>query len=240
MGSGTNVAKEASDIVLLDDAFPSIVKGIKWGRSLYKNIQSFLAFQLTVNIALCLTAIFGPLIGVESPFSIIEILYINLVMDALGALALASEPAMDNVLNEKPRDNNEFIINKSMIKFIVSSGLTLFGLMLILILVPTNIGANVLFAVFMTFNWMNLFRARQFGKDINMFSTRNKLFILVSIGILIANILIVQFGGSIFGTEALSFIQWLKVYCLSLTGVLFAEFIEQTCIKVTKRLSGDS
>jgi Ca2+-transporting ATPase len=92
MGSGTSVAKEASDIVLLDDAFPSIVKGIKWGRSLYKNIQSFLAFQLTVNVALCLTALMGPILGIDSPFSVIEILYVNLVMDALGALALASEP----------------------------------------------------------------------------------------------------------------------------------------------------
>lgn len=229
MGAGTSVAKEASDIVLLDNAFPSIVKGIKWGRSLYKNIQSFLAFQLTVNIALCLTAIFGPIIGVESPFGIIEILYINLVMDALGALALASEPAMDQVLNEKPRDNKEFIINKTMMKFIGSSGLVLFGLMVGLILFPMNLGATGLFAVFMTFNWMNLFRARSFGKSIGAFSdlSRNKLFIVVSLGILIANTLIVQFGGSIFGTEALSLLQWIEVYGISFVAVLISSVVNK-------------
>lgn len=229
MGAGTSVAKEASDIVLLDNAFPSIVKGIKWGRSLYKNIQSFLAFQLTVNIALCLTAIFGPLIGIESPFGIIEILYINLVMDALGALALASEPAMDQVLNEKPRDNKEFIINKTMMKFIGSSGFVLFGLMIALILFPLNLGATGLFAVFMTFNWMNLFRARSFGKSIGAFTSlsRNKLFIVVSLGILIANTLIVQFGGSVFGTEALSLLQWAEVYGISLVAVLVSSVVNK-------------
>lgn len=229
MGAGTSVAKEASDIVLLDNAFPSIVKGIKWGRSLYKNIQSFLAFQLTVNIALCLTAIFGPIIGVESPFGIIEILYINLVMDALGALALASEPAMDQVLNEKPRDNKEFIINKTMMKFIGSSGFVLFGLMIALILFPLNLGTTGLFAVFMTFNWMNLFRARSFGKSIGAFTSlsRNKLFIVVSLGILIANTLIVQFGGSIFGTEALSLLQWAEVYGISLVAVLVSSAVNK-------------
>lgn len=229
MGAGTSVAKEASDIVLLDNAFPSIVKGIKWGRSLYKNIQSFLAFQLTVNVALCLTAIVGPLIGVESPFGIIEILYINLVMDALGALALASEPAMDNVLNDKPRDNKEFIISKNMLKFIGSSGLVLFFLMVGLIFVPLNLGETGLFAVFMTYNWMNLFRARSFGKNIGAFASlsRNKLFILVSAGILIANILIVQFGGSIFGTEALNVLQWLEVCGISLGAILLSSYINK-------------
>lgn len=235
MGAGTSVAKEASDIVLLDNAFPSIVKGIKWGRSLYKNIQSFLAFQLTVNVALCLTAILGPILGMKSPFGVIEILYINLVMDALGALALASEPAMDNVLKEKPRDNKEFIINRPMLKFILSSGLVLLALMLFLMYDPLGLGATGLFAVFMTFNWMNLFRARSFGKDISAFSglKRNKLFILVSLSILVANTLIVQFGGNIFGTVALSLKQWEIVYCLSLMATFIAGFINSTTVKVT-------
>lgn len=227
MGSGTSVAKEASDIVLLDDAFPSIVKGIKWGRSLYKNIQSFLAFQLTVNVALCLTALMGPLLGIDSPFSVIEILYVNLVMDALGALALASEPAMDKVLNEKPRNNKEFIINRSMINMILSTGIPLFLTMMIMIL-DTSKGWNIfstgetgLFATFMTINWMNLFRARSFGKGIGVFSSlgRNKLFLGVSISILVMNILIVQFGGSIFGTNGLDLLQWMEVGILSLVVI---------------------
>lgn len=227
MGSGTSVAKEASDIVLLDDAFPSIVKGIKWGRSLYKNIQSFLAFQLTVNVALCLTALMGPLLGIDSPFSVIEILYVNLVMDALGALALASEPAMDKVLDERPRNNKEFIINRSMINMILSTGIPLFLTMMIMIL-DTSKGWNIfstgetgLFATFMTINWMNLFRARSFGKGIGVFSSlgRNKLFLGVSIAILVMNILIVQFGGSIFGTNGLDLLQWMEVGILSLVVI---------------------
>lgn len=230
MGSGTSVAKEASDIVLLDDAFPSIVKGIKWGRSLYKNIQSFLAFQLTVNVALCLTALMGPLLGIDSPFSVIEILYVNLVMDALGALALASEPAMDKVLDEKPRDNKEFIINKSMINMILSTGIPLFLTMMIMILDTSkgwnifSIGETGLFATFMTINWMNLFRARSFGKGIGVFSSlgRNKLFLGVSIAILVMNILIVQFGGSIFGTNGLDLLQWMEVGILSLMVIVIS------------------
>lgn len=231
--TGTSVAKEAADIVLLDDAFPSIVKGIKWGRSLYKNIQSFLAFQLTVNVALCLTAMLGPVIGIDLPFGVIEILYINLVMDALGALALASEPAMDNVLNEKPRNNKEFIINRNMMKFILSTGLTMFLVMVFLMLNDkfewciTSLGSTGLFAVFMTSNWMNLFRARSFGKNIGVLSslTRNKLFILVAILILLLNILIVQFGGSIFGTEPLELYEWGEVMVISVFTVMFPSFI---------------
>lgn len=230
MGSGTSVAKEAADIVLLDDAFPSIVKGIKWGRSLYKNIQSFLAFQLTVNVALCLTALMGPLLGIDSPFSVIEILYINLVMDALGALALASEPAMDKVLDEEPRDNSEFIINKSMMKMILSTGIPLFLTMILMILDTSkgwnifSIGETGLFATFMTINWMNLFRARSFGKGIGVFSSlgRNKLFLGVSSAILVMNILIVQFGGSIFGTKGLDLLQWMEVGILSLMVIVIS------------------
>ena len=229
MGAGTSVAKEASDIVLLDNAFPSIVKGIKWGRSLYKNIQSFLSFQLTVNVALCLTAMFAPLIGCESPFGIIEILYINLVMDALGALALASEPAMDRVLNDKPRDNNKSIIDSNMIKFIGSSGLVLFATMVAMILFPLNLGATGLFATFMTFNWMNLFRARSFGKNMGTFESlsRNKLFLFVAGAILVMNVLIVQFGGTIFGTEALSILQWLEVVGISIAMVAVSGIVNK-------------
>lgn len=234
MGSGTSVAKEASDIVLLDDAFPSIVKGIKWGRSLYKNIQSFLGFQLTVNVALCLTAILGPVIGVDLPFGVIEILYINLVMDALGALALASEPAMDNVLEEKPRDSKEFIINKKMMRFILSTGLTMFAVMVVLMLDNKfnwgiGLGSTGLFAVFMTANWMNLFRARSFGKNIGVLSSlsRNKLFLLVAAIILVMNILIVQFGGSIFGTTPLSIGQWLVTIVIAAATIIIPSLVDR-------------
>jgi len=235
VGSGTKAAKEASDIVLLDDAFPSIVKGVKWGRSLYKNIQSFLAFQLTVNVALCLTAIFSLILDTPFPFGIIEILYINLVMDALGALALASEPAMSNTLNDPPRNKKESIINSRVARFIGSSGLVLFGVMLILMFVPLELGLTGLFAVFMTFNWLNLFRARALGKNIRWFTglSRNKWFIGVSLGILITNVLIIQFGGDIFGTEPLTCYQWFKVLKISLGATFTAAVLSFIIKKIT-------
>lgn len=231
MGNGTSVAKEASDIVLLDNSFPSIIKGIKWGRSLYKNIKSFLAFQLTVNLALCLSVLISPIVGIDSPFSIIEILYINLVMDALGALALASEPAIDSVMKDKPRNINEFIINKSMARFILSTGLSLTAIMVFFMASINDevldISKTSLFAFFMTFNWINLFRARVFDKGIGITEglSKNKLFILVSLLILVMNVLIVQFGGSVFGTEPLTFTQWIVVaiwsaFCCLMSGYL--------------------
>jgi Ca2+-transporting ATPase len=110
MGSGTSVAKEAADIVLLDDAFPSIVTGVKWGRSLFKNIKNFLFLQLSINVSACLVAVFGPLVGVQMPFTVTQFLWINLVMDSLAAIALASEPADERVLLDKPRNKSEFII----------------------------------------------------------------------------------------------------------------------------------
>ncbi len=122
MGSGTSVAKEAADIILLDDAFPSIVTGVKWGRSLFKNIKNFLFFQLSINVSACLTAVFGPLVGVEMPFTVTQFLWINLVMDSLAAIALTSEPADEKVLQDKPRDRNKFIIDKSLAEAIFGFG----------------------------------------------------------------------------------------------------------------------
>lgn len=233
MGSGTSVAKEASDIVLLDDAFPSIVKGIKWGRSLYKNIKSFIAFQTTINVALCLTALFGPVIGCETPFGVVEILYINLVMDALAALALASEPVMDNVLDEKPRPHDEFIINKDMIRFISTTGLTIFAMMTFLI----GYKPELLFAVFMTVNVLNLFRARAFDKGISPWENllKNPLFICVALGIFICNILIVQFGGSIFGTTPLDLYQHIEVGVLAFFTIFVASAIDVLVYAFTHR-----
>jgi hypothetical protein len=122
MGSGTSVAKEAADIVLLNDAFPSIVTGVKWGRSLYKNIKNFLFFQLSINVSACLVALFGPVVGVGMPFTVTQFLWINLVMDSLAAIALASQPADEKVLGDKPRPREEFIINGSLSRAIFGFG----------------------------------------------------------------------------------------------------------------------
>lgn len=225
MGTGTSVAKEAADIILLDDAFPSIVTGVKWGRSLYKNIQNFLFLQLSINVSACLIAVFGPIVGVEMPFTVTQFLWINLVMDALAAVALASEPADENVLNEKPRDKNQFIITKPLAKAIFGFGglvwlvctFSLWGMNNGLPFFK-NFNLTIFFAGYMMINWWNLFNARVIGKGKSSFTGlgKNPKFTSVSAAILILTILIVQYGGEIFQTQPLNFKTW--IYIIAFTA----------------------
>lgn len=216
MGSGTSVAKEASDIVLLDDAFPSIVTGIKWGRSLYKNIQSFLVFQLIINVATCLVVVLSPILGVDMPFTVTQMLWVNIVMDTLAALCLASEPADENVLTEKPRKQNAFILTKPMYKTIIGMGIFVFGVLSLIVhdiaqgSIKFGLYLTELFAIFMMINWWNLFNIRVFGKNRSIFYNLkgSSKFLLGSLVIFIGTILIVQFGGEIFNTRPLDFKEW--------------------------------
>ena len=216
MGSGTSVAKEASDIVLLDDAFPSIVTGIKWGRSLYKNIQSFLVFQLIINVATCLVVVLSPILGVDIPFTVTQMLWVNIVMDTLAALCLASEPADENVLTEKPRKQNAFILTKPMYKTIIGMGIFVFGVLSLIVhdiaqgSIKFGLDLTELFAIFMMINWWNLFNIRVFGKNRSIFYNLkgSSKFLLGSLVIFIGTILIVQFGGEIFNTRPLDFKEW--------------------------------
>ena len=228
MGSGTSVAKEAADIVLLDDAFPSIVTGVKWGRSLFKNIKNFLFLQLSINVSACMVAVFGPLVGVEMPFTVTQFLWINLVMDSLAAIALASEPADERVLLDKPRNKSEFIINKPLAKAIFGFG-GFVWLLCIAILWGmehtttiaswgcdfatkffASINPTVFFATYMTINWWNMFNARVVGKNKSIFAgiLNNSKFLGIMAFILGVTILIVQIGGEVFQTEPLSIKTW--------------------------------
>lgn len=217
MGSGTSVAKEAADIILLDDAFPSIVTGVRWGRSLFKNIKNFLYMQLSINVSACLIAVFGPTVGVEMPFTVTQFLWINLVMDSLAAIALASEPADENVLNEKPRDRKEFIINKPLAKAIFGFG-GLIWLLCTLVLwgmkhgveFLSHMNLTIFFASYMVLNWWNLFNARVIGKNKSIFDGlgKNLKFIGVALCILFVTIGIVQIGGEVFQTVPLSLKTW--------------------------------
>lgn len=215
-GSGTSVAKEASDIVLLDDAFTSIVTGIKWGRSLYKNIQSFLVFQLIINVATCLVVVLSPILGVDMPFTVTQMLWVNIVMDTLAALCLASEPADENVLTEKPRKQNAFILTKPMYKTIIGMGIFVFGVLSLIVhdiaqgSIKFGLDLTELFAIFMMINWWNLFNIRVFGKNRSIFYNLkgSSKFLLGSLVIFIGTILIVQFGGEIFNTRPLDFKEW--------------------------------
>lgn len=219
MGSGTSVAKEAADIVLLDDSFPSIVTGVKWGRSLYKNIQSFLVMQLIINVSVCLIVLFGPILGIEMPFTITQMLWVNVVMDSLAALCLASEPADLNVLLDKPRKIGDFIITKAMMKTILGMGIAIFVLLSVVVYDiaqgSTWFGLDLteLLAIFMVINWWNMFNIRVFGKSRSVFHNiaGSKNFLLGSAVILIGTILIVQFGGEVFSTRPLDLKEWLII-----------------------------
>lgn len=231
MGSGTSVAKEAADIVLLDDSFPSIVTGVKWGRSLYKNIQSFLTFQLIINVATCLTVLLGPVLGIDMPFTVTQMLWVNIVMDTLAALCLASEPADENVLNEKPRKIEDFIITKPMWKTIIGMGVLVFILLSTIVFdiargsVWFGLDLTELFAIFMIINWWNLFNIRVFGKNRSVFHElkKSKNFVYGSIIILIGTIAIVQFGGEVFNTRPLSFNEWCTILAVTSPIVIIRE-----------------
>ena len=239
MGSGTSVAKEAADIVLLDDSFPSIVTGVKWGRSLYKNIQSFLTFQLIINVATCLTVLFGPVLGIDMPFTVTQMLWVNIVMDTLAALCLASEPADENVLKEKPRKIEDFIITKPMWKTIIGMGILVFALLSMVVFDiargSTMFGLDLteLFAIFMVINWWNLFNIRVFGKDRSIFHElkKSKNFVYGSIIILIGTILIVQFGGEVFNTRPLNLNEWCIILAITSPIVI----IREVWYQVTKK-----
>ncbi|MCM0236672.1 calcium-translocating P-type ATPase, PMCA-type [Bacteroides fragilis] len=232
MGSGTSVAKEAADIILLDDAFPSIVTGVKWGRSLFKNIKNFLYMQLSINVSACLIAVFGPIVGVAMPFTVTQFLWINLVMDSLAAIALASEPADENVLSEKPRDRKEFIINKSLAKAILGFG-GLIWLLCTLVLwgmkhnvaCLSHINLTIFFAAYMVLNWWNLFNARVIGKNKSIFDGlgQNLKFVGVALGILFVTIVIVQIGGEAFQTVPLSWQTWGYIILLTSPVVIVRE-----------------
>lgn len=228
MGTGTSVAKEASDIVLLNDAFPSIVTGVKWGRSLFKNIKNFLFLQLSINVSACLVAVFGPLVGVEMPFTVTQFLWINLVMDTLAAIALASEPADEKVLRDKPRDREEFIINRSLVKAVFGFGVFVWLLCTAVLWGMNNrdvvagwgvealssffstMNLTIFFAAYMILNWWNMFNARVIDKNKSLFDGlgKNGKFTGIMFFILFVTVVAVQYGGEVFRTEPLSWQTW--------------------------------
>lgn len=243
MGSGTSVAKEAADIVLLDDAFPSIVTGVKWGRSLYKNIKNFLYFQLSINVSACLIAVFGPLAGVAMPFTVMQFLWINLVMDSLAAMALASQPADERVLRDKPRPREEFIINRSLMKNIIFFGMmvwvvstvVLFGMAHPHIVASLDIplvsnfflqmDKTTFFVAYMVVNLWNMFNARVIGKDESIFYKLFHNYKFWAMLLLIAGctFLIVEYGGSFFSTEPLSAERWFFIILVTSPVVIIRE-----------------
>lgn len=214
MGTGTSVAKEASDITLLDDSFKSIATAVMWGRSLYKNIQRFVLFQLTVNFVALVVVFFGSVFGNELPLTVTQILWVNLIMDTFAAMALASLPPNHEVMKEKPRKEKDFIISRPMVKWIFGLGTIMIAALLTMLISWGNEATvyqmSVFFTVFVMMQFWNLFNARSFGSQCNPWTDmrQSKLFMLVTIIILGGQILITTVGGAVFRTVPLTIADW--------------------------------
>lgn len=220
MGTGTSVAKEASDITLLDDSFHSIATAVMWGRSLYKNIQRFIVFQLTINVVALLSVLLGAFFGTELPLTVTQMLWVNLIMDTFAAMALASiSPSMD-VMNEKPRKRTDFIITPAMRNNILGVGLgflvILMGLLAYFKTLPGGMEVHhltVFFTIFVMLQFWNLFNASVFGTNHSIFKDASHALGMLSVAliILMGQFLIVTFGGKVFRTEPLPLMEWLYI-----------------------------
>ncbi len=238
LGSGTSVAKEASDMTLLDDSFRSIVHAVMWGRSLYKNIQRFLYFQLVVNVTALLLVLGGSVIGTEMPLTVTQILWVNLIMDTFAAMALASLPPSREVMNDKPRNRDEFIITPSIGKDIISNGLFFFVLMFAMFihcLYDEDPGIqlhelSLFFTTFVMLQFWNLLNAKTLGSRHSclhrLWADRGMLIIMVAI--LLGQWLIVTFGGQMFRTTPLSLTEWM-VIIVATSAVVWIKELYRLC-----------
>ncbi len=216
MGSGTAVAKEASDITLLDDSFNSIATAVMWGRSLYQNIQRFILFQLTINVAALVIVLLGSIIGHQLPLTVTQMLWVNLIMDTFAAGALASLPPNEKVMQNKPRKSTDFIITPPMRSTILFVGFAFVILLMGLLYYFTENGVispynlSRFFTIFVLLQFWNMFNAKAFATGKSAFSNMEQSigFIIVAFAILIGQILIVQFGGDVFRTVPLSLKDW--------------------------------
>lgn len=217
MGDGTSVAKEASDITIIDNSFASIGRAVMWGRSLYLNIQRFILFQMTVNVVACLIVLVGAFLGLESPLTVTQMLWVNLIMDTFAAMALASLPPSARVMSDKPRSRSAFIINKAMGREILGVGLFFTAVLLGLLIWMRGAGLTeyrltVFFTVFVMLQFWNIFNARAFATGGSAFNLRGcDGFVMIAAAILAGQILIVQFGGELFSVTPLTLRDWLII-----------------------------
>ena len=236
MGDGTSVAKEASDITIVDNSFASIGRAVMWGRSLYRNIQRFILFQLTVNVAACLIVLAGAFMGTESPLTVTQMLWVNLIMDTFAAMALASLPPTRRVMEDKPRDRRKFIINRPMWNFIIGVGLLFFVILLCLLHIfesysvqsitelfswmpqqagtpsLTAIELSMFFTIFVFLQFWNMFNARAFGTEMSALHLKDcSEFKLIVFFIFVGQIAIVNIGGNFFSVCPISLVDWLII-----------------------------
>ncbi len=243
MGDGTSVAKEASDITIVDNSFASIGRAVMWGRSLYRNIQRFIMFQLTVNVTACLIVLIGAFTGTESPLTVTQMLWVNLIMDTFAAMALSSLPPSASVMNEHPRDRKSFIINRAMWINIIGVGMLfffiLFGILYVFQhsdvtsmtdLTHIRLGAknamtpyelSLLFTIFVMMQFWNMFNARAFSTNKSALHIKDcGEFIFIATIIFIGQILIIEVGGNFFNVVPISLSDWI-IIILSTSIVLW-------------------
>ena len=229
MGNGTAVAKEASDITIIDNSFSSIGRAVMWGRSLYRNIQRFILFQLTVNVVACLTVLVGAFADVRSPLTVTQMLWVNLIMDTFAAMALASLPPNSSVMAERPRNRKAFIISHPMRWFIGGVGLAMTAVLLVVYFYFhitdgfSPYDQSAFFTIFVMMQFWNMLNAKAFLTGRSAFSQlwQSREFLFVASMIFVGQVLIVQFGGRMFNTVPLSLFHWVVITaCTSLVFLL--------------------
>ena len=217
MGDGTSVAKEASDITIIDNSFSSIGRAVMWGRSLYRNIQRFILFQMTVNVAACLIVLVGAFMGTEVPLTVTQMLWVNLIMDTFAAMALASLPPTETVMKEQPRDRRKFIIDRSMTWQILTVGLLFFVVLLHILYKYEHNGwslyeQSLFFTIFVMLQFWNMFNARAFATGESALKIKGcKGFVFIAQLIFVGQILIVTLGGRMFNVTPLSLRDWIII-----------------------------
>ncbi len=241
MGGGTEVAKEAGDIVILDDNFTSIDKAILYGRTIFNSIRKFIIFQLTINIAAVLVSFAAPLLGMENPLSITQILWVNLVMDTLAALAFGGEPALKRYMTEKPKRRDEAIVNRYMWSEILVCSVLIFGLSMLL-LVGHDLGGffredsenryllTGYFCYFILAAVFNAFNART--EKMNLFDnlSGNTGFLKILAGIVAVQVLMTYLGGEIFRCFGLTVKEWVFVIALAVV-IIPVDLVRKLIVK---------
>jgi Ca2+-transporting ATPase len=230
--SGTEVSKEASDIVLLDDSFSTIVKAIAWGRGIYENFKRFIQFQLTVNVSSVIVVFASILLGLKAPFTALQLLWINIIMDGPPALTLGLEPIYDDLMSRPPTGRSDNIISRTMFIRIGLTGLYI-SVIFLCQYVFNFLGARegevttVLFTLFALFQLFNAFNCRElYATSIFKHLLKNRVMLLVISITFVLQILIIQFAGAFFGTVPLGLVMWIKIFLLTFSVILISEFVK--------------
>ena len=249
MGDGTAMAKESSDMTILNNSFGTITNAVMWGRSLYKNIQRFIMFQMTINVVACLIVLIGAFTGTQSPLTVTQMLWVNLIMDTFAAIALASLPPSKAVMKEKPRKVTDFIINKPMMKNIFGLGLfftiLLLGILIVMQhsditsmadLIAFNFGSynglsayelSLFFTIFVMLQFWNIFNAKAFmtGKTAFHDLPNCKGFMLITAVIFVGQIIIVEVGGRMFNVTHLNITDWITIILCTSPVLIIGELL---------------